>query len=115
MIGIEPAPTHIGGTVRIYLGTGTRCGQNDRSEMKLAISFAILAAANSDSTPEPVLRPPEQAMLNCLQAAREPLPARTVAGVSGVSGVPAATTAEALASLHAKGLITRRRKGRAWL
>ena len=53
--------------------------------------------------------------LNCLQAAREPLPARTVAGVSGVSGVPAATTAEALASLHAKGLITRRRKGRAWL
>jgi IclR helix-turn-helix domain len=85
------------------------------AELKLAISVAILAAANREPTSEqvlPVLRPHEQAVLNALEAATEPLTARAVADLSGV---PTSTTANALATLFAKDLVTRRRVGRAWL
>jgi hypothetical protein len=86
------------------------------AELKLAIAFAIMAAANGGALPAPdlpVLRPHEQAALDAVQAATGPLTARAI---SDVSGVPTGTIAKALAVLRARHLVTRGRDdGRTWL
>jgi hypothetical protein len=92
--------------------TGVQARGRTLAELKLAISFAILAASRGDSIERPVLGPREQPVLDALEAATEPLPARTI---SDVSGVPISTTQNVLAILRAKNLITRRPKGRTWL
>ena len=60
----------------------------------------------------PVLRPAEQAALNVLQDASEPL---TVRAVSDATGLHISTTVSALATLHGHGLASRRRDRRTWL
>jgi hypothetical protein len=80
------------------------------AELKRAIVLAV-HPVDSDAICRLGLRPHEQAVLDTLQAATGPLSARTFADVSGV---PTATTGNALAVLRAKGLVTRHRKGRVW-
>ncbi|MGE5288470.1 MAG: helix-turn-helix domain-containing protein [Micromonosporaceae bacterium] len=75
------------------------------AELLHAIDDAIRAGQ------PPALRAIEQTVLDTLKASAERLPARAISDISGVA-LPA--TATTLASLHTRGLVTRRRNGRAW-
>jgi DNA-binding transcriptional ArsR family regulator len=73
----------------------------------------LIRAIEASCAPPPALRPAAATALAALSAAPEPLRVRQV---SDASGITISTAAQALAELHALGLVTRRRDGqRAWL
>ena len=66
----------------------------------------LLDAIKAGRAPAPDLRPPEATALAALSAAAGP---RTARQVSDASGLAASTAGKVLASLHARGLVARRR------
>ena len=77
------------------------------AELMRAIEDAIRVGA------PPQLRPGEQAALDALEAASEPLGVRAI---SDATGLPMSSTAKVLAGLTARGLVTRQRcAGRTWV
>jgi IclR helix-turn-helix domain len=85
--------------------TGPQARGATPAELLRAIQDAIRTG------PSPALRTAEQAVLDTLKTSAEPLPTRAI---SDRCGLALSTTGTALARLHARGLVTRRRKGRAW-
>jgi MarR family len=90
---------------------GTPPGVQARGANLAELVTAIGAFDAANLVPMPPLRRNEVAVLAVLDTAAGPMTARQL---SDASGVPLSSTTNAIAVLHAHGLITRRRTGRVW-
>ncbi len=97
------------GALAARKGGSPPAGPHARGGTQAGLSAAIQTAITTGLPA--ALRPAEDAALGALTAAPGPLPVRAV---SGASGLHIATAARVLAALHARGLVTRRRRGRGY-